>query len=85
MSVSNRTTIGFDRTIHLEWLDAAVARVVLGGPSEETRKFLWDFLEDVELGTTNNSGRGKDQFPADIEENDKDKKTQNQGNGIGRI
>ena len=59
MSMSNRKTIGFDRTIHSEWLDAAVARVAREEPSEATRKFLWDFLEDVEPGTTNNSGRGK--------------------------
>ena len=30
-----------------------------GESPDQTRKFLWDFLEDVEPGTTNNSGRGK--------------------------
>ncbi len=59
MSTSNRTEIGFDRTIQLEWLDAAVARVLGGEPPEQTRKSLWEFLEDVEFGTTHNSGRGK--------------------------
>lgn len=59
MSIASKTKIGFDRTIRSEWLDAAAARVVRGEPPDETRKFLWDFLEDVEPGTTNNSGRGK--------------------------
>jgi len=59
MTISSKTRIGFDRTIRLEWLDAAAARVVRGEPPAESRKFLWDFLEDVEPGTTNNSGRGK--------------------------
>ena len=59
MSMLDRTRIGFDRTISSEWLDAAVARVVSGEAPEETRKFLWDFLEDVEPGTTSNSSRGK--------------------------
>jgi hypothetical protein len=59
MSVLTKNKIGFDRTIRLEWLDVAAARVARGEPPDETRKFLWDFLEDVEPGTTNNSGRGK--------------------------
>lgn len=59
MSISHKTKIGFDRTIRSEWLDVAAARVARGEPPEETRKFLWNFLEDVEPGTTNNSGRGK--------------------------
>ena len=59
MSMPDRRRIGFDRTIAAEWLDAAVARVMTGEPTEATRKFLWEFLEDVEPGTTNNSSRGK--------------------------
>jgi hypothetical protein len=59
MSVPDRTRIGFDRTISSEWLDAAVARVMSGEAPEETRRFLWNFLEDVEPGTTSNSSRGK--------------------------
>lgn len=51
--------IGFDRTIAAEWLDAAVARVLTGESPDATRKFLWEFLEGVEPGTTNNSSRGK--------------------------
>jgi hypothetical protein len=59
MSMAERKRIGFDRTISAEWLDAAAARKISGEPPEVTRKFLWDFLEDVEPGTTNNSSRGK--------------------------
>lgn len=55
----DRRRIGFDRTIAAEWLDAAVARVLTGEPSDATRRFLWEFLEDVEPGTTHNSSRGK--------------------------
>src|SRR5581483_5323748 len=59
MSMPTRRRIGFDRTIAAEWLDAAVARVMTGEPPDATRKFLWEFLEGVEAGTTNNSSRGK--------------------------
>jgi len=54
-----RRRVGFDRTISAKWLDAAVARVLTGETPDATRKFLWDFLEGVEPGTTNNSSRGK--------------------------
>jgi hypothetical protein len=59
MSTVARTTIGFDRSIDIEWLDAAAARVARGEPPEAIRKFLWDFLEDVVPGNTHSSGRGK--------------------------
>jgi hypothetical protein len=55
----DRRRIGFDRTIASEWLDAAVARVMSGEAPEATKKFLWDFLEEIEPGTTNSSSRGK--------------------------
>ena len=59
MSTERKTRIGFDRTIHIEWLDIAAARVTRGDPPSEIRKVLWDFLEDLVPGDTNNSGRGK--------------------------
>lgn len=55
----DRTKIGFDRTIRAEWLDAAAARISSGDSTDAARRFLWEFLEDVEPGDTNNSGRGK--------------------------
>ena len=59
MSTGRKTTIGFDRTIHIEWLDIAAARASRGEPPSEIRKVLWEFLEDLVPGNTNNSGRGK--------------------------
>jgi hypothetical protein len=59
MSVASRTTIGFDRTIDVEWLDAAAGRAARGQPPAEVREFLWKFLEDLIPGDTNSSGRGK--------------------------
>ena len=52
MNTGRRTTIGFDRTIHIEWLDIAAARVSRGELPTETRKVLWDFLEDLVPGNT---------------------------------
>ena len=46
----DRKRIGFDRTIASEWLDASIARAITGEGSEATRRFLWNFLEDVERG-----------------------------------
>jgi hypothetical protein len=59
MSAARTTTIGFDRTIHIEWLDIAAARLSRGEQSNAIRKVVWDFLEDLVPGNTNNSGRGK--------------------------
>ena len=59
LTISNRTKIGYDRSIRAEWLDAAAARILSGDSADAARKFLWDFLEDVEPGTTNSSARGK--------------------------
>jgi hypothetical protein len=59
MSTKRKATIGFDRTIQIEWLDIAAARVSRGEPPSEIRKVLWDFLEDLVPGNTNSSGRGK--------------------------
>ncbi len=59
MSISRKARIGFDRTIRLEWLDTAAARVLRGDSPEQIRQFLWGFLEDVEPGTSTSSGRGK--------------------------
>jgi len=59
MIMPRRSTIGFDRAIHLEWLDIAAARAARGDPPTEIRKFLWEFLEDLVPGNTISSGRGK--------------------------
>jgi hypothetical protein len=59
MSMSTRGILGFDRTIHLEWLDVAAARIARGEERSEIRKVIWSFLEDLVPGNTNSSGRGK--------------------------
>src|SRR5262245_57542256 len=59
MSSGRKSTIGFDRTIGLEWLDMTAARLSSGEAVSEVRKSLWDFLEDLVPGNTNSSGRGK--------------------------
>ena len=59
MSAMARTTIGFDRTLDIEWLDATAARAARGQSTAEVREFLWRFLEDLVPGDTNSSGRGK--------------------------
>jgi len=59
MNELDRKRIGFDRTIPLEWLDAVAACVAKGESAVATSQSIWKFLEDVEPGTTHNSGRGK--------------------------
>jgi len=59
MNYTDRKRIGFDRAIFLEWLDAALARALTGEAPQDSTKFVWAFLENIEAGTTVNSGRGK--------------------------
>jgi hypothetical protein len=40
MSTGERTTVGFDRRIDVEWLDAAAGRVAAGQSPAEVREFL---------------------------------------------
>jgi hypothetical protein len=54
-----RTTIGFDRRIDIEWLDAVAGRVTTGQAPEDIREFLWNFLEGIVAGDSVHSGRGK--------------------------
>jgi hypothetical protein len=53
------TTIGFDRKIEIEWLDAVAGRVAAGDSPDEIRTFLWNFLDGVVAGNSVHSGRGK--------------------------
>ena len=56
---NKRRTIGFDRTLELDWLDAAAAKVASGASVADVRKYLWEYLDGVVRGDTSNSGRGK--------------------------
>jgi hypothetical protein len=59
MSANARTTIGFDRKIDIEWLDAVAGCVATGQAPKDVRKFLMGFLEGVVAGDSVHSGRGK--------------------------
>jgi len=59
MRTGERTTIGFDRHIDIEWLDAAAGRVAAGQSSADVREFLWGLLDGVVGGDTVHSARGK--------------------------
>jgi hypothetical protein len=59
MSVGQRTTIGFDRRIDVEWLDAAAGRIASGHSPADVREFLWGLLDGVVSGHTVHSARGK--------------------------
>lgn len=57
--MTRRSTIGFDRRIDLEWLDAAAAKASADVPSHEMRAYLQSLLEGVVTGDKPNSARGK--------------------------
>jgi hypothetical protein len=57
--VSERTTVGFDRGIEREWLDAVAGKLASGGTPAETREMLWRMLESCVVGDTLQSARGK--------------------------
>jgi hypothetical protein len=59
MSPADRTTIGFDRRVDIEWLDAAAGRVAAGHSTSEIREFLWALLQGAVAGDTASSARGK--------------------------
>jgi hypothetical protein len=59
MRTGERTTIGFDRRIDVEWLDAAAGRVADGHSPADVREFLWGLLDGVVGGDTVHSARGK--------------------------
>lgn len=52
-------TIGLDRPLRLEWLDAAAGRLAAGDTPKEARDFVWRLLEGVVAGDTAHSARGK--------------------------
>ena len=54
-----RPTIGFDRKIDIEWLDAVAGQVAAGQTVDLIRKFMWSFLDGAVAGETVHSGRGK--------------------------
>ncbi len=59
MSTTDKTIIGFDRKIEIEWLDTVAGCVATGQAPADIRNFLWTFLEGVVAGDSVHSGRGK--------------------------
>jgi hypothetical protein len=57
--MTRRATIGFDRRLDIEWLDAAAAQAADGASSAEVREYVWNLLEGVVSGDKSNSARGK--------------------------
>ncbi len=56
---SRRQTIGIDRRLDLEWLEAAGEMAASGVTDTEFRQRLWTLLEGQVGGSTVHSGRGK--------------------------
>jgi hypothetical protein len=59
MTDTARRTIGFDRQVHLEWLDVLAHRLADGASAKEAREVLWGLLDGVVAGETLQSARGK--------------------------
>ncbi len=59
MKASERKTLGMDRPLQLEWLDAVAGQLASGATPEEARAFTWKFLEGAVAGSTAQSARGK--------------------------
>jgi hypothetical protein len=57
--MTRRSSIGFDRRIDLEWLDAAAEQAAVQAPLHEIRAYLWNLLDGTLSGDKANSARGK--------------------------
>lgn len=57
--MTRRRTIGFDRRLAFDWLEATASRVAAGASLEELRSGMWQYLEGKVSGDKFNSDRGK--------------------------
>jgi hypothetical protein len=57
--MTRRKTIGFDRRLALDWLEATASRVAAGDSLEDLRAGMWEYLEGKVSGDKLNSDRGK--------------------------
>jgi hypothetical protein len=57
--MNRRKTIGFDRRLAFDWLEATASRVAAGDSLEELRAGMWAYLEGKVSGDKFNSDRGK--------------------------
>ena len=59
MTAGSQRTIGLDRPVRLEWLDAVAGRLAAGDSPKAAREYAWDLLEGVVAGATPQTARGK--------------------------
>lgn len=59
MTAGDQRTIGLDRPVKLEWLDAAAGRLASGDTPKAAREYVWDLLDGVVAGETAQTARGK--------------------------
>lgn len=57
--MNRRVSIGFDRRLNLEWLDAAAAQAATGASPQQMRAYLWGLLDGVVSGSTSGGARRK--------------------------
>jgi len=55
----DQRTIGLDRPVRLEWLDAAAGRLAAGDTPKVARDYVWNLLDGVVAGSTPQTARGK--------------------------
>ena len=59
MTSGDQRTIGLDRPVRLEWLDAAAGRLAAGDTPKVARDYVWNLLDGVVAGSTPQTARGK--------------------------
>lgn len=59
MTAGDQRTIGLDRLVRLEWMDAAAGRLAAGDTPKIARDYIWELLEGVVAGSTTSTARGK--------------------------
>jgi len=57
--MTRRSSIGFDRRIDIDWLDAAASKAATEATEQSLRDYLWKLLDGVLSGDRANSARGK--------------------------
>jgi hypothetical protein len=59
MTNSERRTIGLDRPLQSDWLDAVAGRLAAGNSPSAVREYAWNLLDGVVAGESVHSARGK--------------------------
>ena len=64
--MNRRKTIGFDRRLAFDWLEATASRVAAGDSLEELRAGMWAYLEGKVSGDKFNSDRAVQPCPRSV-------------------